>query len=157
MLDVASNVGNLVSACTARLKRSPAPEQPVHVLVVDDDDAVRTYVERVLRDTGYKTTIARSGPEALGVAAGMDVLDLLVTDVMMPDMNGDELARRLRQNEPRLKVLYLTGYSDYLFKEKVTLWADEAFLDKPCSVSAIRQAVSLILTGSLDQTAERAS
>lgn len=48
---------------------------------------------------------------------------------MMPQMAGDELARRLRQSEPSLKVLYLTGFSDRLFKERVTLWEDEAFLD----------------------------
>jgi DNA-binding response OmpR family regulator len=62
-------------------------------------------------------------------------------------MTGDELARRLRQNEPGLKVLYLTGFSDHLFKEKVTLWEDEAYLDKPCSVKGLLEAVSLLLTG----------
>ena len=66
----------------------------------------------------------------------------------MPGMTGDELARRLRQSEPALKVLYLTGYSDHLFKEKTMLWADEAFLDKPCSVKGLREAVSLLLFGS---------
>jgi two-component system cell cycle sensor histidine kinase/response regulator CckA len=70
-----------------------------------------------------------------------------VTDVMMPKMTGDELARRLRQNQPGLKVLYLTGFSDRLFKEKVTLWQDEAFLDKPCSVKGLLEAVSLLVSG----------
>jgi len=73
---------------------------------------------------------------------------------MMPQMLGDELARRLRQSEPGLKVLYLTGYSDRLFKEKVTLWADEAYLDKPCSVKGLQQAVSLLLFGQLEKPAE---
>ena len=68
---------------------------------------------------------------------------------MMPAMTGDELARLLRQSQPELKVLYLTGYSDRLFKEKTTLWADEAFLDKPCTVKGLREAVSLLLFGSL--------
>jgi two-component system, cell cycle sensor histidine kinase and response regulator CckA len=74
---------------------------------------------------------------------------VLVTDLMMPGMSGDELARRLRQREPRLKVLYLTGFSDHLFKEKSTLWADEAFLEKPCSVNGLLEAVSLLLSGRL--------
>ena len=69
---------------------------------------------------------------------------------MMPQMTGDELARRLRQTEPALKVLYLTGFSDRLFKEKVTLWQDEAFLDKPCSVKGLLEAVSLLLFGRFD-------
>ena len=51
-----------------------------------------------------------------------------MTDLMMPEMNGDELARRLRQVEPGLKVLYLTGYSDKLFKDKVTLWKTKRFV-----------------------------
>ncbi len=77
-------------------------------------------------------------------------LDVLVTDVMMPGMTGDELARRLRQSDRGLKVLYLTGYSDRLFKEKDALWEDEAFLDKPCTVKGLREAVSLLLFGQLD-------
>jgi DNA-binding NarL/FixJ family response regulator len=66
---------------------------------------------------------------------------------MMPGMTGDELARRLRQSEPELKVLYLTGYSDRLFREKTMLCADEAFLGKPCSMKGLREAVSLLLFG----------
>ena len=84
--------------------------------------------------------VAADGPEAIEVAAKLGSFDVLVTDVMMPEMTGDELARRLRQTEPGVKVLYLTGFSDRLFKEKVTLWADEAFLDKPCSVKGLLQA-----------------
>jgi two-component system, cell cycle sensor histidine kinase and response regulator CckA len=116
-------------------------------LIVDDEDTVRKFVERVLREAGYKTAIASDGPEAIAVAATLETFDILVTDVMMPQMTGDELARRLRQTEPKLKVLYLTGFSDRLFKEKVILWQDEAFLDKPCSVKGLLQAVSLLLYG----------
>jgi two-component system, cell cycle sensor histidine kinase and response regulator CckA len=68
---------------------------------------------------------------------------------MMPDMTGAELARQLRQGNPLLKVLYLTGYTDQLFTEKVTLWEDEAFLEKPCTPEALLQAVSLAVTGSI--------
>jgi CheY-like chemotaxis protein len=77
--------------------------------------------------------------------------DIPVTDMMMPRMTGDELARRLRQTGQRgLKVLYLTGFSDRLFKEKVTLWEGEAFLDKPCGVQGLLEAVSLLLVGRLE-------
>jgi len=71
-------------------------------------------------------------------------------------MTGDELARILRQTEPKLKVLYLTGYSDRLFREKATLWADEAFLDKPCTMKGLREAVSLLVSGSVVQSAKQA-
>lgn len=105
------------------------------------------FVERVLREAGYKTAVAGNGADAIEIAKKIGPLGALVADVMMPGMTGNELARVLRQNEPELKVLYLTGYSDRLFKEKTTLWADEAYLDKPCSVKGLREAVSLLIFG----------
>jgi two-component system cell cycle sensor histidine kinase/response regulator CckA len=128
-------------------RRKTAPQRPLSVLVVDDEELVRKFVDRVLREAGYEITTASDGPEALEVAAKLESFDILVTDVMMPQMTGDELARRVRITKPGMKVLYLTGFSDRLFKEKVTLWADEAFLDKPCSVKGLQQAVSLLLFG----------
>jgi two-component system cell cycle sensor histidine kinase/response regulator CckA len=124
-----------------------ATSEPVSVLIVDDEESIRTYVERVLSKAGYQTTLAVDGPDAIGVVARGGRFDLLLTDVMMPAMTGGELARRLRLGQPRLKVLYLTGFADQLFSEKVTLWEDEAFLEKPCSATALLQAVSLAITG----------
>jgi two-component system cell cycle sensor histidine kinase/response regulator CckA len=135
-----------------RMKRTPAT---MTVLVVDDEEPVRKFVERVLREAGYKTATAGGGAEAIDIAKKMASLDILVTDVMMPEMTGDELARRLRQTEQRgLKVLYLTGFSDRLFKEKVTLWEGEAFLDKPCGVQGLLQAVSQLLFDRVDVSIE---
>jgi len=129
------------------MRMKGARAEPLRVLVVDDEELVRKFVERVLREAGYTTATAADGPEALETAARLDTFDVLVTDVMMPQMTGDELARRIRVQTPGIKVLYLTGFSDRLFKEKVTLWADEAFLDKPCSVKGLLQAVSLLIYG----------
>jgi CheY-like chemotaxis protein len=125
-----------------------APKRPVRVLVVDDEEPVRRFVARVLQDAGYVTVPAGDGGEAIEIVHAQSTFDVLVTDLMMPQMSGDELARRLRQEEPSLKVLYLTGFSDRLFKEKSTLWQDEAFLDKPCSVKGLLEAVSLLASGS---------
>lgn len=142
-----SDVVSFIMRHAGRGKEEKPP--PVHVLIVDDEEPVRKFVDRVLREAGYETVLASDGPEAIEAAAKMGALDVLVTDVMMPQMSGDELARRLRQEDPALKVLYLTGYADRLFKEKVTLWQDEAFLDKPCSVEGLQQAVALLLFGRL--------
>jgi two-component system cell cycle sensor histidine kinase/response regulator CckA len=120
------------------------------VLVVDDELSVRKFVERALGEAGYRIATASDGPEALEVAEKLEHFDLMVTDLMMPQMTGDELARRLRARHPGLKILYLTGFSERLFKEKVTLWADEAFLDKPCSVRGLLEAVSLLLYGRVE-------
>jgi two-component system cell cycle sensor histidine kinase/response regulator CckA len=140
---------NAVRGYTDRM-RQPATAEPARVLIVDDEEPVRKFVTRVLAEAGYATVTAASGLEAIEAASKAEPFDLIVTDLMMPEMNGDELARRMRQNEPALKVLYLTGYSDRLFREKVTLWADEAFLDKPCGVKSLREAVSLLLYGRID-------
>jgi two-component system cell cycle sensor histidine kinase/response regulator CckA len=139
---------SLFSLFKGRTPKSRQAERgPQTVLVVDDEEPVRRFVDRVLSEANYRTSLAADGLEAIKVAAEHGPFDILVTDLMMPEMTGDELARRLRQNEPGLKVLYLTGFSDHLFKEKVTLWEDEAYLDKPCSVKGLLQAVSLLLTG----------
>ena len=119
----------------------------VGVLVVDDEDSILRYADRVLRQAGYEPVLASSGAAAIRLASTMTRLDLLVTDLMMPDMNGDELTRRLRQGDPDVKVLYLTGFSDLLFDEKPILWQSEAFLAKPCSAKALEEAVSLLLHG----------
>jgi two-component system, cell cycle sensor histidine kinase and response regulator CckA len=139
----------------ASRKKTTEP-QSFTALVVDDEEPVRRFVDRVLREGGYKTMLAGDGPEALEVAARHEDFDILVTDLMMPAMNGDELARRLRQQAPSLKVLYLTGFADRLFKEKTTLWADEAFLEKPCSMKGLLEAVSLLLTGRVDMPKQSA-
>jgi two-component system cell cycle sensor histidine kinase/response regulator CckA len=134
---------------TSKSESSATSARPYRVLIVDDEEPVRRFVDRVLRDAGYETSTATDGPNALEVASKQKAPDLLLTDVNMPAMLGDELARRLRQAEPGLKVLYLTGFSDQLFKEKVTLWQDEAYLDKPCSVKGLLEAVSLLMFGRL--------
>jgi two-component system cell cycle sensor histidine kinase/response regulator CckA len=132
-------------ALARRKRTTPAP--PLRALVVDDEESVRGFVNRVLIKGGYETVVASDGAEAESAAKSHGPFDVLVTDLVMPEMSGDELVRRLRQTEPRLKVLYLTGFSDHLFKEKATLWADEAFLDKPCSVNGLLEAVSLLVSG----------
>jgi len=125
----------------------PSAAEPARILIVDDEPGIRTFVDRALREVGYVTATAADGLEALRVAEVFGAFDLLLTDLRMPAMNGDDLAERIRQREPDVKVLYLTGFSDQLFREKRTLWEGEAFLDKPSSVKGLLEAVSLLLNG----------
>ena len=120
------------------------PPTPRRILVVDDEEPIRKLVDRVLSGVGYKTALAADGVEALQVATELGAFDLLVTDLMMPQMSGDDLARRLLSAQPQLKVLYLTGHSERLFKNRVMLGENEAFLDKPFSVDGLRGALALI-------------
>lgn len=90
-------------------------KRPTPVLVVDDVESNRTYAERVLRDAGYAVVGASDGPEALWIVEAQGPFDLFVIDIVIPQMRGDELARRLRQRDHiNIKVLYFTGYPDFL-------------------------------------------
>ena len=117
------------------------------VLIVDDEAAVRQFVDRVLRDGGYETVLAGDGRAALDLSASSQPFHLLIADLRMPGMRGDEVARRLRIRDPDLKVLYFTGFADRLFAERAVLSANEAFLDKPVSATGLLEAVSLCLFG----------
>jgi two-component system cell cycle sensor histidine kinase/response regulator CckA len=143
-----SRVAAFVKATFDRIKGNPP--RTLNVLIVDDEAQICHFVERVVQRAGHATMTARSGAEALAAAASADSVDLLITDLMMPQMNGDELARRMLVLRPKLKVLYLTGFSEQLFKDKVALWQDEAFLEKPCSVKGLMEAVSLLLFGRVE-------
>jgi two-component system cell cycle sensor histidine kinase/response regulator CckA len=134
-------------AYTARVR--PVADS-VRVLVVDDDANIRAFVERALCIAGMKPITAAGGHEALIAAQTTPgAFDLVVTDVRMPHMSGPQFIERLRRSEPYVKVLYLTGFNDQLFKEKGVLWEDEAFLDKPCTVRGLLEAVALLLHGGL--------
>ena len=119
----------------------------LRVLVVDDEEPMRLFVGRVLQEAGHEVAMAASGDEAIAMLPALTSLDVLVTDEVMPRMPGHELARLVRAREPAVRVLYLTGFSDQLFKEKRALWADEAFLDKPCTAKALLEAVSMLFSG----------
>ena len=141
---------SLVQALQRRTGRpEAAPDEPLMILIVDDEAGIRTYVDRVLTRAGYRTMLALDGADAIAVAARGPRVDLLLTDVVMPMMTGAQLAVRLRQDDPDLKVLYLSGYSDRLFVEKTWLFSEEAYLDKPCTPVELLQAVSLAITGSI--------
>ena len=137
------------AAADTHLVTMTEPAEPQsRVLVVDDEESIRIIVDRVLREAGYETSLVSNGPEALRLLAGDVPFDLLLTDLVMPEMSGDELARRARLSRPDLKVLYLTGYSDKLFSVRPMLWEHEAFIDKPVTLDGLREAVSLAIFGS---------
>jgi CheY-like chemotaxis protein len=127
------------------------PHAETRILIVDDEPVVVEFVERVLETVGYQLMTATSGEQALDLCRKRGVPHLLVTDMKMPRMEGDELASRLRQQEPDLKVLYLTGFADLLFKNKEMLWDGEAYLEKPCTINGLLEAVSLLLSGQVSE------
>jgi two-component system response regulator YesN len=111
-----------------------------HVLVVDDDLAVTKIVAAALN--GYHVTIAHNGQDALELAARLPPCALLITDYLMPTMAGDELAGRLRERQPEMKTLLLTGYGAYVEVDAATV---DAQLAKPFRVGALRNAVETLI------------
>jgi PAS domain S-box-containing protein len=116
------------------------------ILLVEDDELVRVFAVKLLKRNGYEVRHAESAPEALERVDGFDV-DLLLTDVIMPGMNGVELSERLGRSHPDMKVLFLSGYADHEVIEKRILQADATFLAKPFAVDEFMQTVRDLLDG----------
>jgi len=131
----------------------PTSAEPSRILVVDDEAPMCALVEHILTAAGYETLCAGNGPEALELMNTRGPFKLVVADVVMPHMTGDELGARLRRIDPELKILYLTGYVDRLFEKKNRLWEDEAFLEKPIKPEGLVEAVSLLLSGRISSAA----
>ena len=125
------------------------PQGPTSLLVVDDEPSVCEFLARALSEAGYLVRTTTSALDALRIVNDAGLPDLLLTDLKMPIMEGDALAARMRHADPDLPVLYLTGFADQLFRDKPVLWEREAFLEKPCSVNGVLEAVSMLLYGHL--------
>jgi two-component system, cell cycle sensor histidine kinase and response regulator CckA len=112
------------------------------VLLVEDEEAVREVAARQLESLGYRVFACASAREALAVAAGHPgALDLLFTDVVMPGMNGRELAARLSETRRHLRVLYTTGYGEDVIARHGVLEEGVLILEKPYSLSDLARQV----------------
>ena len=121
------------------------------VLVVDDEPGVRALARRILEGGGYGVIEAENGADALKVMASSQKVDFLIADLDMPVMRGEEMAKKIRQLRPDLRVLYVTAHSEQLFKERPELIDGEAFLDKPFTVRGLLEAVSLLKVGYINE------
>lgn len=112
------------------------------LLVVEDEVAVRELIVRVLKAHGYQILEAGDGSEALQISEQHDgPIDLLLTDVIMPRMNGGELHKRLRASRPEMQVLYISGYTDNAIAHHGVLEPGIRLLSKPFSMEALLHAV----------------
>jgi two-component system cell cycle sensor histidine kinase/response regulator CckA len=116
------------------------------VLLVEDEEAVRSFAARVLTDQGYAVLPAADGTEALALsAAHPDPIDLLVTDVIMPGMQGHQLAAQLAARRPGLKVLYISGFSGNAVLRHGVPGEGAGVLAKPFSSDALGRAARVAL------------
>jgi PAS domain S-box-containing protein len=137
------------SAAVLPEPRVPAVEVPggvETVLVAEDQPEVRRLALRILKSNGYRLIEASSGPEALELSRRHDgPIDLLVTDVIMPEMTGRELAARLRESRPQVKVLYVSGYTADIIGREGVLDAEVAYLPKPFTPAQLAIKVREVL------------
>ena len=109
------------------------------VLLVEDEDMVRAVAERALSRQGYKVLTANDGEQGLEVLGGDEKIDLLISDVVMPNMDGPSMVARARASHPDLPVLFMSGYAEEQLRKSIDI-ANVAFLPKPFSVSQLAEA-----------------
>ena len=115
------------------------------ILLVEDEDAVRTFSERALTNKGYEVVSAESGENALEVLERQENkhIDLVVTDVVMPGMDGPTLVQRLRQESPNLKIVFMSGYTEDKLKDH--MGENIYFLPKPFTLKQLAAKVKEVL------------
>jgi two-component system, cell cycle sensor histidine kinase and response regulator CckA len=116
------------------------------VLLVEDEDPVRLFSSRALRNKGYKVVEAKSGEAALEIiVAGAEKVDLLVTDVVMPRMDGPSLIKEVRALHPHMKVIFISGYTEDAFRKRLGDESDIHFLPKPFSLKQLAGKVKEVM------------
>ena len=117
-----------------------------NILLVEDEDAVRSFSSRALRNKGYKVLEAASGDAALRlIQEEKPKLDLMITDVMMPGMDGAQLIREVRKIMPNLNVICISGYAEETMREKIGSDQDVHFLPKPFSLKQLAGKVKELM------------
>jgi len=117
------------------------------ILFVEDEDAVRLFGSRALRNKGYQVLEARSGEGAMEIVRANEAFDVLISDVVMPGMDGVALAKLVRQERPQVKVILMSGYSEDMARGALEDQKDLHFLPKPFSLKQLAGAVKDVLTG----------
>ncbi|WP_319522645.1 PAS domain S-box protein [uncultured Desulfosarcina sp.] len=116
------------------------------ILLVEDSDTVRLLSHRILDRLGYTILVAENGPEALKTLSSFDgSVDLLLTDVVMPDMNGKDLFAKVAEKYPNIRVLYMSGYTDSVIAHHGVLDDGVQLIQKPFSVEALSGKVREVL------------
>jgi len=117
------------------------------ILLVEDEDAVRVFAARALKNKGYKVLEARTGEQALDILRDTAGVNLMITDMMMPGMDGGTLARLIRVERPEIRIMVISGYSEEVARGDIVDTADFHFLPKPFSLGQLASKVKEILAG----------
>jgi PAS domain S-box-containing protein len=136
------------SAAQAKAGSPPAPSGVETILLVEDEKAVRALTALALQKKGYTLLEAASSEEAISLCEEhLGPIHLLVSDVVMPEMGGRQLAERLTALRPEMRVLFVSGYTDDAVVRHGVLQAEVAFLQKPFTMDALHRKVRAVLDG----------
>ncbi len=117
------------------------------ILLVEDEDMVRVVAERALSRAGYQITACADGEEGLSAIAKGTEFDLVLSDVVMPGMDGPAMVREIRQQRPNIPVLFMSGYAEEALRSEIDI-PDMHFIAKPFSVAAINGKVGTVMRAS---------
>jgi hypothetical protein len=117
------------------------------ILVVEDEPALREVARRILTRHGYQVIDAASGKEAIEAASGNGHIDALLTDVVMPGMQGKEVAERVGEIQPGIPVLYMSGYTEGLLSAQGVLKKEINLVEKPFTEMSLLKKIGTVLNG----------
>jgi two-component system cell cycle sensor histidine kinase/response regulator CckA len=160
-LESARDEGTTVSVLLPRVAERAEPREERHeehtehatraggretIMLVEDEQAVRELTRRILERAGYQVVVAANGREAFDQLRDSSVaIDLLLTDVVMPELNGQDLAERVRSSRPGTRVLFMSGYNEEVVLRQQPLAPRTAFLEKPFTPSLLLEHVRALL------------
>jgi PAS domain S-box-containing protein len=133
------------------------PGEGEAILVVEDDPSVRTLVMEILRDLGYQARIAADADAAMAVLNSAEPVEVLITDVGLPGLNGRQLADYARQRRPGLRVIFMTGYAEGAAVRSEFLEPGMALIAKPFSIEAFAALIGEIVDAGVPEKSPSAS
>jgi len=117
------------------------------VLLVEDEQSLRVLLNKLMNQLGYEVSIAKDGLEALELYEKTGPVSLLITDIMMPGLNGLELGEKLRHNQPDLPILFISGYLNNETCNDINKFGDNVYsLRKPFTLRALSAMIEEILS-----------
>jgi PAS domain S-box-containing protein len=145
-------IGDRLTEATQTVSEIVEPNESRTVLIVEDEDAVRAVIKRLLTSWGHQCVEARNGDTALELIRSQQPIDLLITDLVMPGMNGNALITHARAVRPDLKVLMMSGYTEHPSIKRDAEYRSETFVAKPFTARSFSMAMQEALADPNDDT-----
>ena len=128
------------------IQRPPSQKKGLRILVVEDEESIRRFLGNALKQLGHRARLAADAPAALS-AFDDEPFDVVVTDLGLPGVSGEEVARAISQRSPRTPVILLTGWADQIQAEQRTFPGVAHVLGKPVSITTLVATLNKVVSG----------